>query len=104
MAEPFIEYGAYYDLLYRDKDYAAEADYVAGALRHDGASVTELLEFGSGTGRHAVQVAQWIAPTGTLDTPAFGDIPEDDHDARHPSVRALNRRGAVVHRDFLTAF
>jgi SAM-dependent methyltransferase len=26
----------------------------------------EVLEIGPGTGRHAVQVAQWIAPTGTL--------------------------------------
>jgi SAM-dependent methyltransferase len=26
-----------------------------------------ILEIGPGTGRHAVQVAQWIAPTGTLD-------------------------------------
>ncbi len=37
-----------------------------------------VLEIGPGTGRHAVQVAQWIAPTGTLD---IFDIQEDMLDA-----------------------
>jgi SAM-dependent methyltransferase len=44
----FQKYSAYYDLLYAEKDYAAEADYVAGRL---GAART-VLELGSGTGRH----------------------------------------------------
>jgi hypothetical protein len=29
----FADYARYYDLLYRDKDYAAEAEYVAGLIR-----------------------------------------------------------------------
>ena len=37
-----------------------------------------VLEIGSGTGRHAVQVAQWIAPTGTLDV---FDVQQDMLDA-----------------------
>jgi SAM-dependent methyltransferase len=37
-----------------------------------------ILEIGPGTGRHAVQVAQWIAPTGTLDV---FDIQQDMLDA-----------------------
>jgi len=48
----FEKYSAIYDLLYRDKDYGAEAEYVGGKVRslvHDARS---LLEFGSGTGRH----------------------------------------------------
>ena len=46
----FEDYSAYYDLLYHDKDYAKEADYVAQTLRAADPSVSDLLEFGSGTG------------------------------------------------------
>jgi SAM-dependent methyltransferase len=48
----FQRYSHYYDLLYRDKDYAAEVDYVARTLRSVVPNVRRLLEFGSGTGRH----------------------------------------------------
>ena len=42
------------------------------------ASGDHVLEIGSGTGRHAVQVAQWIAPAGTLDV---FDVQQDMLDA-----------------------
>ncbi|MBV8484332.1 MAG: class I SAM-dependent methyltransferase, partial [Verrucomicrobia bacterium] len=48
----FHKYSAYYDLLYADKDYQAETDYVAGRLRGANAQVRSILELGSGTGRH----------------------------------------------------
>jgi SAM-dependent methyltransferase len=48
----FEKYSAFYDLLYRDKDYAAEADYVAKRIRSILPEARSLLEFGSGTGRH----------------------------------------------------
>ena len=48
----FEKYSAFYDLLYRDKDYAAEADYVAKRIRSILPQARSLLEFGSGTGRH----------------------------------------------------
>jgi SAM-dependent methyltransferase len=48
----FDRYGAYYDLLYRDKDYTGEADYVARTLRAADPTARTVLEFGSGTGRH----------------------------------------------------
>jgi SAM-dependent methyltransferase len=55
---PFDAYGRYYDLLYRDKDYVAEVEYVRALLgRHDVAG-RELLEFGSGTGKHGRLFAQ----------------------------------------------
>lgn len=50
--EAFQRYSAYYDLLYRDKDYGAEASYVAQRLRAANPNATSVLEFGSGTGRH----------------------------------------------------
>jgi SAM-dependent methyltransferase len=49
----FQAYGRYYDLLYRDKDYQAESEYIAELLTLHGTHGKELLEYGSGTGRHA---------------------------------------------------
>src|SRR5262249_11360261 len=48
----FQKYSVYYDLLYRDKDYAAEAEYVARTIRSASPAARSILEFGSGTGRH----------------------------------------------------
>src|SRR5262249_312614 len=48
----FRKYSAYYDLLYRDKDYAAEAAYVARTIRSAASGARSILELGSGTGRH----------------------------------------------------
>lgn len=48
----FREYSAFYDLLYRDKDYAAEANYVARTIRNALPHARTILELGSGTGRH----------------------------------------------------
>ena len=52
MTDPFEATSRYYDLLYQDKDSAAEAAYVDALLQRHGISGPELLEFGSGTGRH----------------------------------------------------
>jgi SAM-dependent methyltransferase len=48
----FQRYSQYYNLLYRDKDYQAEADYVVRTLRSVAPRARHLLEFGSGSGRH----------------------------------------------------
>lgn len=48
----FKKYSAYYDLLYREKDYPAEAEYVARSIRSIRPDARSILEFGSGTGRH----------------------------------------------------
>ena len=48
----FEKYSAIYDLLYRDKDYGAEAEYVGEKVRSLVPGARSLLEFGSGTGRH----------------------------------------------------
>jgi SAM-dependent methyltransferase len=54
----FSLYGRYYDLLYRDKDYAAEADYVVRTLRNSNPAARSIVEFGSGTGRHGRLLAE----------------------------------------------
>jgi len=48
----FQKYSAFYDLLYRDKDYVAEVRYVAEKIRSASPSARSILELGSGTGRH----------------------------------------------------
>ena len=48
----FGEYGDYYDLFYADKEYAAEAAYLAGLIRERSAGARSLVDFGCGTGRH----------------------------------------------------
>jgi SAM-dependent methyltransferase len=53
----FAAYARYYDLLYRDKDYADEARFVSEQLRGRGAAGNTLLELGCGTGRHALSFA-----------------------------------------------
>lgn len=54
----FGEYSAYYDLLYADKDYAAEAKYVARKIRQASPTASSILELGSGTGRHGRLLAE----------------------------------------------
>lgn len=53
----FSAYSSYYDLLYRDKDYAGEAEYIHSVLTRHGIPQGELLEFGSGTGKHGCLLA-----------------------------------------------
>jgi SAM-dependent methyltransferase len=54
----FADYARYYDLLYRDKNYAAEAEYVASLIRKFHPSARTILELGSGTGIHASLLAE----------------------------------------------
>lgn len=51
----FDEYARYYDLLYRDKDYAGEVRFVHEQLVRQGGAPGTLLELGCGTGRHAIE-------------------------------------------------
>src|SRR5690348_12071175 len=54
----FGKYARYYDLLYREKDYAAEAAYVLGLVRKSVPEACSILELGCGTGVHAVHIAE----------------------------------------------
>ena len=45
--------GAYYDLFYKDKDYAEEARWVHQKLVENNITGKRLLELGCGTGKHA---------------------------------------------------
>lgn len=50
---PFDLYSAYYDLLYADKNYEEEANYILSIINKVVPGVTDILELGSGTGSHA---------------------------------------------------
>lgn len=55
---PFDAYSHYYDLLYRDKDYVAEVDYVDALLQRHDVGGPLILEFGAGTGKHGRLLAE----------------------------------------------
>lgn len=57
MSEPFQLTSRYYDLLYKEKDSQAEVAYVRSLLERHGISGQDLLDFGSGTGRHGCLLA-----------------------------------------------
>ncbi len=54
----FGTYAQYYNLLYKDKDYAAEADYVHNLIARYRPEGKSLLDLGCGTGRHDILLAK----------------------------------------------
>jgi SAM-dependent methyltransferase len=54
----FGAYSRYYNLLYKDKDYRGEADYVTGLIKSHAPNAKELLDLGCGTGLHDALLAQ----------------------------------------------
>lgn len=49
----FDAYAAYYDLLYKDKNYKEEAHYVHQLIQQYNSNATSILDMGCGTGNHA---------------------------------------------------
>jgi SAM-dependent methyltransferase len=88
----FDAYAAYYDLFYRDKDYAGEARYVDRLIRRHRADAKDILELGCGTGAHACVLADLgYAVTG---------VDRSDAMVRRAHERA-SRRAASVRPDFV---
>lgn len=54
----FAEYASYYNLLYQNKDYDGEVEFVSQMLQKYAPGTQALLELGCGTGRHAQSFAQ----------------------------------------------
>lgn len=53
------KYAAYYDLIYSDKDYEAECNFVEEIFQeYSPHSIATILELGCGTGGHAIPLAQ----------------------------------------------
>jgi SAM-dependent methyltransferase len=58
MTAVFDKYARYYDLLYKEKDYSGEGQYVHERLMRYLKAPSYLLELGCGTGRHALEFAR----------------------------------------------
>ncbi len=54
----FGNYARYYDLLYRDKDYAGESQFIHQLLQSHAPETKSILELGCGTGVHALLLAK----------------------------------------------
>jgi SAM-dependent methyltransferase len=53
----FDNYARYYDLLYQDKDYEGEAQFVDRLIQTHAPETKTILELGCGTGKHAMLLA-----------------------------------------------
>lgn len=49
----FDKYSAYYDLLYEDKDYTTETEYIDMLIKQYHPNASSVLDLGCGTGKHA---------------------------------------------------
>ena len=58
MSDVFGNYAAYYNLLYKEKDYSGETEYVLSLLDKYAAGADSILELGCGTGKHARLLAE----------------------------------------------
>ncbi len=54
----YKNYAKYYDLLYNDKDYKKEANYVNSLISKYSKGSKNILELGCGTGIHAIELAK----------------------------------------------
>jgi len=54
----FDYYAHYYDLIYQDKDYESEVEFIKDLLQTFSPTANSILELGSGTGIHAVLLAE----------------------------------------------
>ena len=54
----FGDYARYYDLLYRDKDYASEAEYVHTLIQKHSPGARTILNLGCGSGRHDRELSE----------------------------------------------
>jgi predicted TPR repeat methyltransferase len=62
-AAPVVPFGLYaevYDLLYQDKNYPAESEFIASLIRRFAAApnATRIIDLACGTGRHAIELAR----------------------------------------------
>ena len=57
MITNFDDYAQYYDLLYQDKNYIEEVEYIEKHIKNNSSEAKSILELGCGTGAHAEYLA-----------------------------------------------
>jgi SAM-dependent methyltransferase len=55
----FLDYATYYDLLYHDKDYSSEAEYIHKIISKYSKEYKKILSLGCGTGRYESELAKF---------------------------------------------
>ena len=58
MSSVFLDYAKYYDLMYRDKDYQSESEFIISQIKKYAPNARNLLNLGCGTGKHDELLAQ----------------------------------------------
>lgn len=58
MNSVFSDYASYYDLLYKDKDYVSEVEFINRIIKKYSSNANTILELGCGTGKHASLFAE----------------------------------------------
>ena len=56
--EVFQDYALYYNAFYYDKDYVAEAKQVDILLRKYGENISDIINYGCGTGKHDIELSK----------------------------------------------
>ena len=56
--DEFNKYSDYYDLIYKDKNYEKESEYIIKIIRDYCDNCKKILELGCGTGKHASYIAK----------------------------------------------
>lgn len=86
----FLDYSHYYDLLYADKNYAAEARFVLERLVTSGHRPATLLDLGCGTGRHALEMARLGVKTIGVDlSPTMLEMGKEAFAALSPKEKSI---------------
>lgn len=92
----FGKYSSYYNLLYRDKDYAGEAEYVHNLIKRHCPKAKNILDLGCGTGKHDFLLAdKGYAVTGV-------DLSEDMLAVANENLSSSGSTLSFIHGDIRT--
>ena len=87
----FDAYAHYYNLLYRDKDYLGESEYIRGLMVRHCPEARTVLDLGCGTGRHDLLLAQMgYAVTGVDQSGEMLEVAKANRASLNPQPPSLN--------------
>jgi SAM-dependent methyltransferase len=83
-------YSQYYNLLYKEKDYQSEADFVDTLIRKYNKDAKTLLDLGCGTGKHDIALSKKYIVTGIDQSPQMLSIARQNTDAAKLTAESSN--------------